>query len=79
MIFSTSDLIQSVIIIISFSIFVLKPLPPYLKIYPIYFTCGLILNFYLEYTSSKGIHNTGVVNFYNIADFIFTCLVLRDL
>ena len=77
MIFSTSDLIQLAMILVSLSVFVLKPPPSYLKVYPLYFTCGLMLGFYTEYTSNKGIHNTGVVNFYDIADFIFTCLVLR--
>ncbi len=77
MIFSFPDIIQLAMILISLSVFVLKPTPGYLKFYPIYFICGLILNFYVEYTTSKGIHNTGVVNFYNIADFSFICLVLR--
>jgi|SRR5450631_804411 len=77
MIFSTSDMIQSIMILISLSVFVLKPTPGYLKFYPLYFVCGLILDFYQEYTSNRGIRNTGVVNFYNIGDFIFICLVLR--
>jgi hypothetical protein len=77
MIFSFPDIIQLVMVLISLSVFVLKPTPGYLKFYPIYFTCGLILNFYVEYTTSKGIHNTGVVNFYNIADYSFICLILR--
>ena len=70
-------MIQLIMTLISLSVFVLKPTPGYLKFYPIYFLCGLMLNFYIEYTSNKGIHNTGVVNFYNIADFSFICLVLR--
>ncbi len=35
------------------------------------------MNVYIEYTTNRGIHNTGVVNFYNIADFSFICLVLK--
>ena len=78
MIFSISDTIQLIMFIISLSLFVLKPIPRYLKFYPLYFACQLILDFYIEYTTSKGIHNTGVVNFYNIVDFSFICLVLRE-
>jgi len=76
-IFSTSDMIQLVMIIVSLSVFVQKPSPGYLKFYPIYFGCQLLLDLYIEYTSNKGIHNTGITNFYNIGDFSFICLVLR--
>ena len=77
MIFSFSDMIQLVMTIVSLSVLVLKPTTGYLRFYPIYFGCQLILDLFIEYTSNKGIHNTGVVNFYNIADFIFICLVLK--
>jgi hypothetical protein len=78
MIFSATDTIQLVMFIISLSVFVLNPDTLILKYYPVYFLGGLALSMYQEFTSNRGIYNTGVVNAYNIADFSFVYLVLRE-
>lgn len=66
-----------IMILISLSVFVLKPAPGILRFYPIYFLGDFILGIYLDYTSRKGIYNTGVSDVYEIADFSFLYLVLR--
>jgi hypothetical protein len=78
MVFTLSDWIQLCIFIVSLSVFVLKPTPSILKYYPVYFFGGLVMNIFQEYTSNRGIHNTGVVNAYAIVDFSFLFLVLRS-
>jgi|SRR5450432_2300660 len=74
---SFSDLINSIIFIISFSVFLKKPVPVYLKFYPLYLFCQLIEGLYGEYTSDHGIYNTGFVNIYTILDVCFTLFILR--
>jgi hypothetical protein len=74
---STTDVIASAMFIISLSVFVQKSAPSYLKFFPIYFIYGLLIGIYQEYTGSRGINNTGVVNVFSIADFCFIFFVLR--
>jgi hypothetical protein len=74
---STSDALVLAMFIVSLSVFLQKSAPSYLKIFPVYFICGLLMGIYQEYTGSRGISNTGVANAYSIADFCFIFFVLR--
>ena len=74
---STTDTIALTMFIVSLSVFVQKSTPSYLKFFPAYFLCGLLVGIYEEYTSSHRISNTGIANVYSIADFCFIFFVLR--
>src|ERR1700676_2820294 len=74
---STSDSLTLVMFIVSLSVFLQKSAPSYLKFFPAYFLCGLLVEMYEEYTSGHGISNTRIANTYSIADFCFIFFVLR--
>ena len=78
MTFTLSDWMNMFMFIVSLSVLVLKPSPPILKYFPIYFLCGFVVGLLEEYMQSKRIYNTGVANAYGIADFTFVYLVLRS-
>ena len=71
---TTTDAIALTMFIVSLSVFVQKSAPSYLKFFPAYFACGLLVGMYEEYASSHGISNTGIANEYSIADFCFIFL-----
>jgi hypothetical protein len=74
--FSVTDFIQLAVCIVSLSVFLQKPAPLYLKWFPIYFFYFLITGFIIEYTSKRGIHNTGLANVSSIMEFCFYFYVL---
>jgi hypothetical protein len=77
MIFSFSDALEIPMILVSLSVFKLRSTPTFLSFFPIYFLGDFILGLYQEFTSNKGIYNTGVTNACLIAEFSFICFVLR--
>jgi hypothetical protein len=77
--FTLGDFIQITIFIISLSVFMRKPIPLYLKLFPVYFFCLLILDMVLEFTSDHGIHNNILANNWTILEFSFYSFVLRKI
>jgi hypothetical protein len=77
--FNISDFIQLSIFLISLSVFARKPVPLYLKLFPLYFFCLMIVDKILEYTSNLGIHNNILGNSWTIAEFSFYFFVLRNI
>jgi|GEM_PF-647412 len=78
MTFTVSDFIQLSIFIISFLVFVRKPVPLYLRLFPLYFFLLLITDLALEYTQSRGIHNNIIPNTTGILEFSFYFFVIRS-
>lgn len=74
--FSITDIIQLLIGLISLSVFLQRPTPLYLKLFPVYFFYFLIIDIVIEYTTSRGIHNTGIANVSGILEFCFYFFVL---
>jgi hypothetical protein len=77
--FTEADIIQISIFIISLSVFFRKPGASYLKLFPVYFFCLMIVDMVLEYTSDLGIHNNILTNNWNILEFSFYFFVLRKI
>jgi hypothetical protein len=77
--FSVTDITQLTIFLVSLSVFLQKPVPFYLKFFPVYFFYFLILDLVIEYTSSQGIHNTGFVNASGILEFCFYFFVIKEI
>ncbi len=75
--FTAADLIQLSIFIISLSVFFKKPAESYLKLFPVYFFCLMVVDKLIEYTTSRGIHNNILPNSWGIAEFSFYLFVLR--
>jgi hypothetical protein len=71
MIFSVSDLIQLSIFLISLSVFAQKPVPLYLRLFPVYFFLLMIVDLAMGYTSDLGIHNNIVLNIWGPVEFSF--------
>ena len=76
--FSLSDCIQLSAFLVSLSVFVRKPVPLYLKLFPCYLILLLVENIVLEYTTPRGIHNTFISNICGIAEFLFYLYVIRS-
>ncbi|HEV7424073.1 MAG TPA: hypothetical protein VGO21_02685 [Candidatus Paceibacterota bacterium] len=77
--FYIADLIQLLIFLISLILFSQKPVPRYLKFFPLYFFLLMIADLALEYTSDHAIHNSILSNTWNILEFSFYFFVLREL
>jgi hypothetical protein len=71
--------IQVVIFIISLSLFLKRPVPRYLRYFPLYFFLLAIDDYIMRYTSSRGIHNNILTNTWGIAEFSFYFFVVREI
>jgi hypothetical protein len=76
--FSIGDSIQVVIFLISLAVYAQKPLPLYLRLFPVYFFLLLITDLALEYTQARGMHNNIILNTTGIAEFSFYFFVVRN-
>jgi hypothetical protein len=76
--FGLGDFIQLSIFLISLLVFVQKPVPLYLRLFPVYFFFLLITDFTIEYTGDRGIHNNIILNTWGIAEFSFYLFVIRS-
>ena len=76
--FSVGDFIPLSIFLISLSVFAHKPVPLYLRLFPLYFFLLLITDLALEYTQSRGIHNNIISNTTGIAEFSFYFFTLKN-
>ncbi len=77
--FSVGDLIQLCIFLISLSVFAQKPVPLYLRLFPLYFFLLLLVDIVLEYTSAQRIHNNILSNSWGIIEFTFYYFVLQEI
>jgi hypothetical protein len=76
--FSIGDFIQLSIFLVSLSVFAQKPVPLYLRLFPLYFFLLFIEDLIIEYTSALGIHNNIIPNTSGIAEFSFYFFVIRS-
>lgn len=76
--FSVGDFIQLSIFIISLSVFAHKPVPVYLRLFPVYFFLLFIEDLAIEYTTALGIHNNIILNTWGIAEFSFYFFVIKS-
>jgi len=77
--FSLGDLIQVLIFLISLILYFQKPIPLYLRLFPLYFFLLLLLDIALEYTSAHRIHNNILSNSWGILEFTFYYFVLQEI
>jgi hypothetical protein len=77
--FNLSDFIQLSIFLISLSLFLRKPIQIYLKLFPLYFFCLMIVDKVIDYTTDHGIHNNIISNIWSIVEFSFYFFVLREI
>jgi hypothetical protein len=77
--FSGLDDIQLILFLVSFSVFVQKPVPIYLKLFPVYLFFGLVVSVVAEYLQFHGRYNTGVANLWGIFEFCFYFFVIRGI
>ena len=77
--FNVSDFIQLSIFIISLSVFLRKPIPNYLRLFPLYFFCLMIVDKVIDYTTDHGIHNNIILNTWSIVEFSFYFFVLMEI
>ena len=57
------------IFLISLSVFAQKPVPLYLRFFPVYFFLLMILDLTVEYTTAHGIHNNILLNTWGPVEF----------
>ncbi len=76
--FSVSDFIQLSIFLISLLVFAQKPVPLYLRLFPLYFFILMIEDLAIEYTTARGIHNNIIPNTAGIAEFSFYFFIIRS-
>jgi hypothetical protein len=76
--FSAFDIANFTIFLISFLVFIQKPTPMYLKLFPVYFFCALVVLFRSEWLSRHGKYNTGLANVWGIIEFCFYYFVLHE-
>jgi hypothetical protein len=72
------DYIQLSIFLISLSVFAQKPVPLYLRLFPLYFFLLMIEDLAINYTGDRGIHNNIIPNTGGIAEFSFYFFVIRS-
>jgi hypothetical protein len=77
--FSGFDILQLVLFLISLSVFIQKPVPLYLKLFPVYLFFELLSSMIMEYLLYHGRYNTGVANSWGMIEFSFYFFVLRSL
>jgi hypothetical protein len=77
--FSIGDFIQLSIFLVSLSVFAQKPVPLYLRLFPLYFFLLLVSDLVVEYTSARGIHNNFILNINGIVEFSFYFYVIRSI
>lgn len=76
--FSTGDFIQLTIFLISLSVFARKPVPIYLKLFPLYFFLLMIVDKIIEYTTDLSIHNNILLNIWGPLEFSFYFFVISQ-
>jgi hypothetical protein len=74
--FSLGDLIQLSVFLVSLSVYAKKPVPLYLRLFPVYFFLLLILDLAAEYTQERGIHNNILLNTWGPLEFSFYFFVI---
>ncbi len=76
--FILGDYIQLSIFLMSLSVFAQKPMPLYLRLFPLYFFLLMIEDLAIEYTQARGMHNNIISNTSGIAEFSFYFFVIRS-
>jgi hypothetical protein len=77
--FSVFDFVVLVTFVISLSVFFQKPTPVYLKIFPLYLLCALIVGLVESWLSDHGHYNAGVGNVWGAIEFCFYFFVLHEI
>jgi len=77
--FSSLDIINLIILLISLLVFIQKPTPVYLKLFPVYFFFGLIVILREEWLANHGKYNAELVNIWGVIEFCFYFFVLREI
>jgi hypothetical protein len=75
--FSGFEALLFIEFLVSLSVFIQKPAPFYLKLFPAYFFLNLTEGIVAGYLADHGRFNTGVVNSWGIVEFCFYFYVLR--
>lgn len=63
---------------ISLLVFLKRPVPPYLKFFPVYFFCALILGMRVEWLSNHNRYSTGVSNVWGVIEFCYFFFIVHE-
>jgi hypothetical protein len=77
--FTVFDGIVFACFLVSLSVFFQKPVPRYLKLFPVYLFCALILGMIAEWLSYHNEYSTGLINVWSIFEFCFFFYVLHEI
>ena len=77
--YSTIDILISSIFLVSLLIFIQKPTPNYLKLFPVYLFGGVIVNLRSEWLVRHHQYNTGIANVWGILEFCFYFFVFHEI
>ncbi len=76
--FSIFDGVIISLFLVSLSVYLIKPSPLYLKLFPLYFLCAMIFGLVQEYIASQHQYNTVVANTFGPIEFCFYFFVIRE-
>jgi hypothetical protein len=65
--------------LISLTVFLQKPSPTYLKLFPVYFLGAFLISSWAEWLADHGRYNTGVLNVWDVIEFSFYFFVLHEI
>lgn len=61
--------------LISLTVFLKRPVPVYLKLFPLYFFCAFLTGLRVEWLVSHNLYSTGVANVWGIIEFCYFFLL----
>jgi hypothetical protein len=67
------------IFLISIAVYLQKPAPLYLKLFPVYFLGVFVIGLWVEWLADHGRYNTHILNVWGTIEFCFYFFVLREI
>ncbi len=64
--------------LISLTVFIERPIPVYLKLFPLYFLCALICGMRVEWLAFHNLYSTGIANIWSIFEFCYFFFIIHE-
>ena len=64
--------------LISLTVFLKRPVPVYLKLFPLYFFCAFLTGLRVEWLVSHNLYSTGVANVWGIIEFCYFFFIIHE-
>jgi len=78
MVFTIFDVTVFAVLLVSLSVYFVRPTPLYLKLFPVYILSALISGMVQEYVARQHHYNTGIANTFGTIEFCFYYFVIRE-